>query len=115
MKIVVDKKIQKIDGEVEDIISTSEFVVEENGLRIIDTELPISTNYSMSISSLKELHIESDYPIQIEITKQGATIISLYNKREFSFIGNDQYFSMTLTNNNTLETEKAKIKIVVVE
>jgi hypothetical protein len=67
------------------------------------------------VASAKEIHIESDYPIQVEITKQGSQIVNLFNKREFSFIGQDEYLSITLTNNNTLETEKAKIKIVVVE
>ena len=115
MKIVVDKKITKLDGDVEDILSTSQIVEENDGLRVIDTEIAISSSYGISVASLKELHIESDYPIEIEITKQANTIVHLYNKREFSCIGNDQYFQVTLTNNNTLETEKAKIKIVVVE
>ncbi len=115
MKIVVDKKITKIDGDVEDILSTSQLVEENDGLRVIETEIAISSSYGISVSSAKEIHIESDYPIQVEITKQGNQIVNLFNKREFSFIGNDQYLSITLTNNNTLETEKAKIKIVVVE
>ena len=116
MKIVVDKKIQKIDGDVEDILQTSQIVEDGDGLRVIETpEIPINTNYSISISSLKELHIESDIPIQVNITKQGATVVNLESKREFSFIGQEQYLSITLTNNSAAETEKAKIKIVVVE
>ena len=115
MKIVVDKKITKLDGDVEDILSTSQIVEENDGLRVIETEIEISSSYGISVSSAKEIHIESDYPIGIEITRQGSTVVNLYNKREFSFIGNDQYLSITLTNYNQLETEKAKIKIVVVE
>ena len=115
MKIVVDKKITKLDGDVEDILSTSQIVEENDGLRVIDTELEISSNYEISVSSAKEIHIESDYPIQVEIEKQGNTIVNLLNKREFSFIGEDEDLEITLTNNNSLETEKAKIKIVVVE
>lgn len=115
MKIVVDKKITKLDGDVEDILSTSQIVEENDGLRVIDTEIEISSNYEISVSSAKEIHIESDYPIQIEIEKQGNTIVNLLNKREFSFIGEDENLDITLTNNNSLETEKAKIKIVVVE
>ena len=115
MKIVVDKKITKLDGDVEDILSTSQIVEENDGLRVIETEIEISSSYGISVSSAKEIHIESDYPIQVEITKQGSQIVNLFNKREFSFIGNDQYLSITLTNYNQLETEKAKIKIVVVE
>ena len=115
MKIVVDKKITKLDGEVEDLLSTSQIVEENDGLRIIDTEIEISSNYEISVSSAKEIHIESDYPIQIEIEKQGNIIVNLLNKREFSFIGEDENLDITLTNNNTEETEKAKIKVVVVE
>ena len=115
MKIVVDKKITKLDGDVEDILSTSQIVEENDGLRVIDTEIEISSNYEISVSSAKEIHIESDYPIQIEIEKQGNTIVNLLNKREFSFIGEEENLDITLTNNNSLETEKAKIKIVVVE
>lgn len=115
MKIVVDKKITKLDGDVEDILSTSQIVEENDGLRVIDTELAISSSYEISVSSAKEIHIESDYPIQVEIEKQGNTIVNLLNKSEFSFIGEDENLDITLTNNNSLETEKAKIKIVVVE
>ena len=105
MKIVVDKKITKLDGDVEDILSTSQIVEENDGLRVIDTEIAISSNYEISVSSAKEIHIE----------KQGNTIVNLLNIREFSFIGEDENLDITLTNNNSLETEKAKIKIVVVE
>lgn len=115
MKIVVDKKITKLDGDVEDLLSTSQIVEENTGLRVIDTELAISSNYEISVSSAKEIHIESDYPIQVEIEKQGNTIVNLLNKRAFSFIGEDEGLDIALTNNNSLETEKAKIKIVVVE
>lgn len=115
MKIVVDKKITKLDGDVEDILSTSQIVEENDGLRVIDTEIEISSSYEISVSSAKEIHIESDYPIQVEIEKQGNTIVNLLNKREFSFIGEDENLDISLTNNNSLETEKAKIKIVVVE
>lgn len=115
MKIVVDKKITKLDGDVEDILSTSQIVEENDGLRVIDIEIAISSNYEISVSSAKEIHIESDYPIQVEIEKQGNTIVNLLNIREFSFIGEDENLDITLTNNNSLETEKAKIKIVVVE
>lgn len=115
MKIVVDKKITKLDGDVEDILSTSQLVDEGNGLRVIETAIGINSNYELSVTSLKELHIESDYPIEIEINKMAQTIVHIYNKREFSIVGNDQYYEITLTNNNQLETEIAKIKIVVVE
>ena len=116
MKIVVDKKIKKIDGDVEDLLQTSQIVEDGDGLRVIETpEIPINSNYSISISSLKELHIESNYPIQIEIEKESNTIVNLLDKREFSFVGQDESLNITLTNNNTVETEKAKIKIVVVE
>lgn len=115
MKIVVDKKITKLDGDVEDILSTSQIVEEGNGLRVIETTIGINSNYSFDASSLKELHIESDYPIEIEINKMAQTIVHIYNKREFSIVGNDQYYQVTLRNNNTIETEIAKIKIVVVE
>lgn len=114
MKIVVDKKITKIDS-IEDVLATSEIIETGNGLQVIETTINISSNYSFSASPIKELHIESDYPIEIEIEKQAQTIVHLYNKREFSFIGQDQYLSITLRNNSTVETEKAKIKIVVVE
>ena len=114
MKIVVDKKITKLDS-IEDLLSTSQIIEEGNGLQVIEQTINISSNYSFSASPIKELHIESDYPIEIEIEKQAQTIVHLYNKREFSFIGQDQYLNITLRNNNTLETEKAKIKIVVVD
>ena len=116
MKIVVDKKIKKFDEDVEDLIQTSEIVEECNGLRVIDTpEIVINGSYNIFVDSLKELHIESNYPIQIEIEKESNTIVNLLDKREFSFVGQDESLNITLTNNNTVETEKAKIKIVVVE
>lgn len=115
MKIVVDKKITKLDGDVEDILSTSQIVEENDGLRVIETLIERNSNYILSVSSAKEIHIESSIPIQIEITKEASQIVNLYNKREFSFIGYDEHLNVTLRNNVLQETEKAKIKIVVVE
>ena len=113
MKIVVDKKIKKIDGDVEDILSTSQIVEETEDIRITETQLDTRATFTFSANTLKELHIESDNPVTIELEEQGSPSVSLYQTKCFSFIGVTNYIDGVITNNS--DTNKAKIKVVVVE
>lgn len=113
MKIVVDKKITKLDGEVEDILSTNQIVTESDKIRTIEDVINEEGTYSLASASLKGLYIVSDNAIEIFVQSMGSTVAQIYIATSFSFTGKINAVNITLTNNST--TDKAKIKIVVVE
>lgn len=112
MKIVVDKKIKKLDGEVEDLLQTSQVVKETEDLKTIESVIDTSSDFTLSAPSLTELHIESDNPIKVQIERQTFYVVDLLNITSFSFIGQNDYLNITLSNLSA--TDKAKIKIVMV-
>lgn len=112
MKIVVDKKITKLDGDVEDILSTSQIVTESDKIRTIEDVINEEGNYSLASASLKGLYIVSDNTIEIFVQSMGSTVAQIYTTTSFSFTGTINAVNITLTNNST--TDKAKIKVVMV-
>ena len=48
MKIVVDKKITKLDGEVEDLLSTSQTVKETEDIKIYETVIDTSSSFTLT-------------------------------------------------------------------
>ena len=113
MKIVVDKKITKLDGDVEDLLQTSQIVEETEGIKIINEKIEVSSNIGISEYSIKELHIQSDISVDISITQNSNNIVDIEGVTEFSFVGQRNYVEVSI--DNPSETDEAKIKIVVVE
>ena len=112
MKIVVDKKITKLDGDVEDLLSTSQTVKETEDIKIYETVIDTSSSFTFDVYSLSEIHIESDNAIRVNLQSQGTSVVNTNNTTGFSFIGTLQYLNITLQNNSA--TNKAKIKVIVV-
>ena len=113
MKIVVDKKIKKFDGDVEDLLQTSQIVTETEDLKITELIINESTSYTFDAYTLTCFYFESDNPVTVKIQQQGSYIVNLPNTTEFSFTGTRQYLNFTLQ--NTSATNKVKIKVVMVE
>lgn len=112
MKIVVDKKITKLDGEVEDLLQTSQIVTESDKIRTIEDVINEGGTYSLASVSLKGLYIVSDNTIEIFVQSMGSTVAQIFTATSFSFTGTINAVNITLTNNST--TDKAKIKVVMV-
>ena len=112
MKIVVDKKIKKFDGDVEDLLQTSEIVTESEDIQIIERNIDTSSSYVFSIDEITCFYVVSDKPITVTILQQGSIITDLSNTTEYSFTGTRQSLEFTLSNESA--TNKAKIKVVMV-
>ena len=113
MKIVVDKKIKKFDGDVEDLLQTSEIVTESEDIQVIEAVINESSYYALSSEYLAYFCVVSDNPIEVRVQQQGSNIVNLPNMTEFSYTGNaGQYLNIILQ--NLSETDKAKIKVVMV-
>lgn len=112
MKIVVNKKITKLDGEVEDLLSTSQTVKETEDIKIYETVIDTSSSFSFGAYSLSEIHIESDNAICVRLESYGSAVVNTDNTTSFSFTGLLQFLNITLQNLSA--TNKAKIKVLVV-
>ena len=112
MKIVVDKKITKLDGEVEDLLQTSQSVKETEDIKTYETVIDTSSSFTFDAYSLSEIHIESDNAIRVNIQSYGSSVVDTTGTTSFSYIGTLQYLNITLQNSSA--TNKAKIKVIVV-
>lgn len=111
MKIVVDKKITKIDDSVEDILSTTQTITETDDTRTAETLVEPNATVSFSFASLSSMHIVTDNNVSVNIQSQGSTVVNLLSVTDFSFIGTMSSVSITIEN---VSTEDAQIKLVLV-
>ena len=57
MKIVVNKKITKLEGEVEDLLSTSQTVKETEDIKIYETVIDTSSSFTFDVFKVRVLQL----------------------------------------------------------